>query len=63
MKTGLRKKLIKIGLLHLSLGVLCTRPTREHHKPTVIARVSGFFCNTSLRDFSQVRKKKLSTRF
>ena len=39
--------------------VLCTRPTREHYKTALIARVSRFFCNTSLWDFSQERKKEI----
>ena len=43
--------------------VLCTRPTREHYKTALIARVSRFFCNTSLGDFSQERKKEIINPF
>ena len=43
--------------------VLCTRPTREHYKTALIARVSRFFCNTSLWDLSQERKKEIINPF
>ena len=47
----------------MSLVVLCTRPTREHYKTALIARVSRFFWNTSLWDFSQERKKEIINPF
>ena len=43
--------------------VLCTRPTREHYKTALIARVSRFFWNTSLSDFSQEMKKEIINPF
>ena len=43
--------------------VLCTRPTHKHYKNALIASVSRFFCNTSLWDFSQERKKEIINLF
>ena len=55
--------MIKIGLLQLSLVVLCTRPTREHYKTAGQHACHASFAILPFGTSHKKGKKKLLTRF